>query len=86
MAVVRFYESGEQIEGYKGGDFLLTHGESRISRLIRFGQSLRFDKRYAWWNHAALILNERGDIAEALSKGIVCNHISRYTPPACYLG
>jgi hypothetical protein len=30
-------------------------------------------------------LNEEGDIAEALSNGVVRNHISRYTPPACYL-
>ena len=85
MTVVRLYESGEEIEGYEGGDFLLTHGEYWTSRLIRFGQGLRTDKRYAWWNHAALVLNEKGDIAEALSDGVVCNNVSRYTPPACYL-
>jgi len=85
MTVVRFYESGEEIEGYEGGDFILTRGEYWTSKLIRFGQGLRTDKMYAWWNHAALVLNENGDIAEALSNGVVCNHISRYTSPACYL-
>lgn len=85
MTAVWFYESGEEIKDYVGGDFILTHGEQWTSKLIRFGQGLRIDKRYAWWNHAALILNEEGDIAEALSNGVVRNHISRYTPPACYL-
>jgi len=85
MAVVRFYRSGEEIEGYEGGDFLLTRGDYWTSRLIQFGQGLRTDKRYARWNHAVLVLNEQGDIAEALSDGVVCNHISKYTAPACHL-
>ena len=58
------------------GDFLLTHGKYTISRLIRFGQRLRYEERYARWNHAALVLSKEGRIAEALSRGVVENDIS----------
>jgi hypothetical protein len=60
------------------GDLVLTHGDYFFSKLIRFGQRLRYPKKYASWNHAALVLGESGNIAEALGHGVVQTHISKY--------
>lgn len=60
------------------GDLVLTHGDYFFSKLIRFGQKLRYPKEFASWNHAALVLNTNGDIAEALGTGVVQTHISKY--------
>lgn len=63
------------------GDVVLVYTDHAVSKLIRFGQRLRFRgerRRFAHWNHAALVLNERGDIAEALTRGVKLGHISKY--------
>ena len=63
------------------GDIVLVHANHFCSKLIRFGQRLRFrGKRrpYAYWNHVALVLSSNGTIAEALSNGVVKTHISKY--------
>jgi hypothetical protein len=60
------------------GDIVLTHSGSLVSKLIRVGQAFRFPKRYASWSHCALVLNSNGDIAEAVSKGVMQAHISHY--------
>jgi hypothetical protein len=78
---VSLYPTGEQAEQLRGGYFLVTHGTHLMSRLIRFGQSLRFrgDRRgYAHWNHVALVLDEQGSLGEALSKGVVRTDITKY--------
>jgi hypothetical protein len=38
---VEFYSEGQAAEEMREGDFLLTHGDYLVSRLIRFGQRLR---------------------------------------------
>ena len=66
---------------YEPGDFILTHGRSFFSRLIRFGQGLWFwgpDRTYAWWSHVALIVSPGGDIVEAVGAGVKRAHISKY--------
>jgi hypothetical protein len=66
---------------YDPGDFILTHGASFFSKLIRFGQRLRFygeDTKYSWWNHAALIISPTGDLIEALGAGVQQTNISKY--------
>ncbi|HHT9138756.1 MAG TPA: hypothetical protein ACFYEK_16120 [Candidatus Wunengus sp. YC60] len=75
------------IEALKGsfqpGDFILTHGDSWMGKLIRFGQKLRFigdDRRYAWWSHAAIIINIDGDLVEALGTGVQRANLSKYKP------
>lgn len=82
---VKFYPKDRAAEEMREGDFLLTHGDYLVSRLIRFGQRLRHEDRYARWNHAVLILSEDGRIAEALSQGVVENHISKYEGEDYYL-
>ncbi len=70
------------------GDFILTHGRSVFSSLIRFGQGLRFqgvDRKYIRWNHAAIIVAEDGGLIEALGKGVTRTHISKYTPTEYHL-
>ena len=66
------------------GDFLLTHGNSFFGILIRIGQGFAFwgeDRKYTWWNHAALIVSEDGNLIEALgSSGVKLTHISKYAP------
>src|SRR5579863_8602728 len=63
------------------GDFILTHGKSFFSYLIRFGQKLRFwgkDRQYTWWNHAAIIVSADGSLIEALGAGVECTNIVKY--------
>ncbi len=73
---------------FEPGDFILTHGKSWTSWLIRFGQSLRFwgaSRRYAWWSHAAMIVAPDGALVEALGAGVTRTHISKYRPAEYHL-
>jgi hypothetical protein len=80
-----FYPQNQEAEEMREGDFLLTHGNYTVSWLIRLGQRLRYEERYARWNHAALVLSGEGRIAEALSMGVVENDISKYRGTDYYL-
>jgi len=65
------------------GDFILTHGDEWTSKLIRFGQGLRFRgprARFTYWNHAALIVDDEGGIVEALGTGVTARTIHDYHP------
>ncbi len=80
-ASIRAFAPGEQVANPCAGDFILTHGASWTSRLIRFGEKIRYrgaDKKFARWNHAALFINEKGDIIEALGAGVQQRNISEY--------
>jgi len=73
---------------YAPGDFILTHSNGLFGKLIRLGESLRYwgaDRRYARWNHAALIASSGGDLIEALSVGVIATHISRCKETEYYL-
>jgi len=77
------YGAGEAPDVWQPGDFILTHGDAFLSKLIRFGERLRIhgaDRRFAWYNHAALVVNEHGDLAEALSRGVVPSNADKYLP------
>jgi hypothetical protein len=66
---------------FQPGDFILTHGDSFFSRLIRLGQGLRFlgrNRGYARWSHAALIVSADGEIIEAIGAGVCKNHLRDY--------
>jgi hypothetical protein len=70
---VRRYGPGETVERPSPGDFLLTHADTGSSRLIRFGQRLRYQgsrAKFAHWTHAALFVDEDGLIVEALEAGV----------------
>jgi hypothetical protein len=80
---VETFGPGQGAEVWTAGDILLTHGDATISRLIRFGERLRIhgdDRAYCWFNHAALVVNDDGDLAEALSKGVLPTNASKYLP------
>ena len=63
------------------GDFILTHGGEFWSRVIHFGQGLRFagkDQPYTFWNHTALVVDHAGAIVEALGTGVALRTIHDY--------
>lgn len=73
---------------YRPGDFILTHRDAFYSKLVSWGQRLRFrghKRPYAHWSHAAMVVDYDGTIIEALSHGVVVNHISEYTTAEYHL-
>jgi uncharacterized protein YycO len=63
------------------GDFILTHSSGWDGTLIRFGQTFRYrgsDKVFAHWSHAAIFVDESGNIIEALGGGVQRRNISDY--------
>ncbi len=63
------------------GDFILTHSSGIYGSLIRFGEAMRYwgrDKVFAHWSHAAIFVNDAGDIVEALGGGVQRRNISVY--------
>jgi hypothetical protein len=82
-SIVEAYPAGtEPAHPPLPGDFILTHGPDWISRLIRFGQGIRYrgsDRQYAYWNHAALIVGP-DELIEALGHGVSRTTLSAYGP------
>ena len=63
------------------GDFILTHSSGIYGRLIRLGEAIRYrgaEKVFAHWSHAAIFINDAGDIIEALGGGVQQRNISVY--------
>ncbi len=63
------------------GDFILTHSSDVYGRLIRFGEAIRYrgaEKVFAHWSHAAVFINDTGDIIEAIGGGVQERNISVY--------
>ena len=63
------------------GDFLLTHGDTRVNALIRWGQRLRYrgsQAKFAHWSHAALFVDENGMLVEAQESGVQERNVSVY--------
>jgi hypothetical protein len=80
-ASVQRYGPGEEVLDPQPGDFILTHGDDWTSKLIWFGQGLRFfgkDRKYAYWTHTAILVDERGGIIEAIGNGVKQDQISKY--------
>jgi hypothetical protein len=76
-------KAGDQPEVWNPGDFILTHGDAFFSKMIRFGERLRVhgdDRRFTWFNHAALVIDEKGTLAEALATGVVRSPAEKYQP------
>jgi uncharacterized protein YycO len=72
---------GQTVRDPLAGDFILTHGDAWTSKLIRFGQRLRChgtDAKYARWNHAAMFVDEDGNLIEALGGGVQKRNVSVY--------
>ena len=72
---------GHEVVNPIPGDFILTHGKTWTSRMIRVGEKLRYwgqDRIYTRWNHAAIFVDINGDIVEALGGGVQRRNISVY--------
>jgi hypothetical protein len=80
----RSYGPGEEeAPRFSPGDIVLTHGDSWTSRIIRWGQRLRFrgrDRKYTWWNHVAVIVREDGTLIEAIGGGVQVRKLDVYRP------
>jgi len=75
------FAPGNEVSNPLPGDFLLTHGKSWTSEMIRVGQAIRYrggDAIYARWNHAAIFVDNNGDIVEALAGGVQRRNVSVY--------
>ena len=87
-ASVEHYPPGQAALAPDAGDFILTHGSAFFSRLIRFGEALHLHgaaRRFAYWNHAALITGAGGSLIEATGNGVRRGNLSEYTPVDYYL-
>jgi uncharacterized protein YycO len=77
--LVERYGPGESVTSFQPGDFILTHRQHTVSRLIRVAQKIRGrERRYAYWSHAALIIDADANLIEAESKGVVISPLSKY--------
>ncbi|MGH8901299.1 MAG: hypothetical protein ACRDYA_06350 [Egibacteraceae bacterium] len=82
-AAVDYFRPGEEADQFERGDFILTHSSTWAGTFIRFGQRLRIhgeDRKYAYWNHAAIVVSGSGDLIESLGVGVSRTHISKYKP------
>jgi hypothetical protein len=67
MAVLVAAPPGVERYGLQG-DFVLVHTRDWASKLIRFGQRVRFRgarRPFAYWNHAAIFVDGSGNMVEA---------------------
>lgn len=81
MADVHRYGPGEEATEFEPGDFILAHRHNPIAGLISLGEKRRFrgaDSVYAHWSHCALVVDERGSLVEAESRGVIRSPISKY--------
>jgi hypothetical protein len=87
-----FWPGGQAPKHFQPGDFLLTRTQFRWrdpgsldGPMISFGQSLRYQRKYCWANHAALVVNEQGGLIEAKSKGVIFGDAKTYRELDYYL-
>ena len=75
------YGPGEEPTSFSPGDFFLLRNTTFFSRLILFGQGLRFhgeNRKYSKWSHCGGFIDNKGTIIEALSAGVKIDNISKY--------
>lgn len=71
----------KQLIGLRAGDFILIHLTDWPSVLVSIGQYFRFrrqDHVFAYWNHAAVVINEYGDTADCHFGKIRLGNVNRY--------
>lgn len=75
-------------DALRPGDFTLhrattTKGKggatTTLGKLIQAGERTRFgNSDFARWTHSTIVLNEEGDIAEAIEKGVLIRNLEKY--------
>jgi hypothetical protein len=63
---------------YSPGDFIVTHGSDFFDGLIQIFT-------HSQWDHAALIINDKGDIIELTNSGIKKSSINKYSAQQKYI-
>ncbi|MDP9476550.1 MAG: hypothetical protein M3R38_12855 [Actinomycetota bacterium] len=79
MASYDFAPAGEEVVAPEPGDLLLVENDYWTSRIIKFGQKLRYPPEAARYSHVAVFYDERGHIIEALGQGVEKRHVSVYS-------
>lgn len=73
---------GETISHPRPGDIILVRHKHWLSWLIRCFVRMRHrapeERAYAYWSHAALVLNSAGHLVEVNVRGVVLSHIRNY--------
>lgn len=80
---VTHHPPGDTAHDLHAGDFLLTgvRSQSLISWAIKVGSRLRrFSAPFRRFSHAALVIAEDGELAEALGRGVTRSPLSKYEP------
>jgi hypothetical protein len=79
---VSYVAAGQEVEDLRSGDFILVENtEEWPPEVLRFIQTVRLRgamRKYVRLSHVALVVSERGDIAESLSSGVSKQHLSKY--------
>jgi uncharacterized protein YycO len=84
----KVYEAGQEPVKFNPGDFILVSTTGILAKFIRFGQFFRYHgkmKPYSFWNHAAMIVDEKGTIIEAAGRGVRYSSIEEYKDVEYYL-
>lgn len=84
----KVYQAGQEPAKFNPGDFILVSTTGILAKFIRFGQFVRYHgamKPFAYWNHAAMIVDEQGTIVEAVGRGVRYSHIDEYKDVEYYL-
>ena len=82
------YGPGEEPTSFQAGDFFLLRNITFWSKLILFGESLRFhgeNRKYSRWSHSGTFLDNNGTIIEALGAGVRIDNISKYKHLTYYI-
>ena len=82
------YAPGEEPILFNAGDFFLLRNTTFFSKLILFGQWLRYhgeNRKYSRWSHCGTFLDSQGTIIEALSAAVTIDNISKYKDLTYYV-
>jgi len=84
----KYYPVGQAVIDFSPGDFIIVETSGFAAKTIRFGQWLRYHgkkKPFAKWNHAAIIIDDKGSLIEARPTGVSYGHISEYLNDKVYV-
>jgi hypothetical protein len=68
------YGPGTEPAEWVPGDFLLTHSTAWPNRMVRLAQRIALPevRRFAYWDHCAMVVSREGDLVEAIGgRGVV---------------
>lgn len=87
-ALYKVYAPGAEPPTFNPGDFFLLRNNTFWSKLIRFGQWLRYhgeNRKYIDWTHTGMFIDRKGAIIEALGPGVIIDNISKYKDITYYV-